>query len=355
MMTVTKRVRKFTPILLLIGWVVSIFDIGPAFSQQREQEVTYEAGFYYTVEKGDTLWDISQRFNDTPWQWPDLWQKNDQITNPHWIYPGERIRLYRKSDKQKYQVAEKPEPAIEPRIETQPETQKPKPDVHLLFADIDKVGFIRKPAVRPDGQIFKVLEDKELISVDDIVYINHPETGDLTALTAGSRWTVYRTMAPKDNRDAEETIGTQHYFLGVLEVTQNESQYAIAKVINSYHAMKVGDLIMPYKPRSSEFLVKDSTPGIRGEIIASEDHTKLIGENVIAFIDKGKEDNIFPGQIYSISYQETAPVGAGGQPIDLLPVDVGSFVVLHTEKTTSTVYVIDASRKITPGQMIRTP
>jgi hypothetical protein len=238
-------------------------------------------------------------------------------------------------------------------VETQTQPAKPEPDVHFLFANIDRVGFIRKPAVKPDGQILKVLEDKKLISVDDIVYINNPEGANLSHLTPGSRWTIYRPMSPTDDRDSQETIGTQHYLLGVAEITQNESKYAIAKVINAFRAIKVGDQIMPYKPRSTDFLVKDSTPGIQGEIIVSEDHNQLIGEYVIAFIDKGKEDNIYPGQVYSISYQETAQ--SGGEQLTLSPVDIGSIVVLHTEETTSTVYVTDASRKITAGQMVRTP
>ena len=47
----------------------------------------------YTVKKGDTLWDISGMYLEAPWLWPDLWEVNPSIENPHLIYPGDRISL----------------------------------------------------------------------------------------------------------------------------------------------------------------------------------------------------------------------------------------------------------------------
>lgn len=351
-MKINASMQKCLTMVIFIGLFLSVGWFMPAFGEEPQKEVKYEAGFYYTVKKGDTLWDISQRFNDTPWQWPDLWKENDQLPNPHWIYPGERIRLFRKSDKHQYQDQNKSVPAVTPQVAVQ--QQKAEPEVHFLYARMSRIGFIRKPAVQPLGHIFSVIDNKKLISTGDVVYIGPPPGGPAHEFAPGSRFTVYRALKPTPEKNSEKVIGTQHLLLGVVEVTKIEPQYAIAKVIDIFRAIRPGDLLMAYKERSPEINVTDSTPGIMGELIASEEHAKLIGTGMVAFIDKGEVDNIRRGQQYTIYYQETKEI-KGKESVTLAPVDMGSLVVLHTEKTTSTVYITDASRKITPGEKIRTP
>lgn len=354
-----KRFHRIVPVhAMSVSFILTILcwpAVAVSADPKTGQDVEYESGFYYTVKPGDTLWDISQRFSDSPWQWPDLWHENEQIPNPHWIYPGERIRLYRKTDREKQGITPK-EPKTIPQVQASAPEQKQVPEVHYYYSRMDRVGFIRKPPVKPNGEIFKAIEGKKMISIDDVVYIRDQQGGAVTDLTPGSRWTIYRTLAPTEGEKAIETIGTQHYLLGTLEIQRNEGQYAIAKVINSYRKIQIGDLIMPFKENIPEVVVSDSTSGIVGKIIASEDHTRLIGEQVIAFIDKGEQDNILPGQIYSIFEQETAMLGPKKKnPVLLQPVNIGSLIVLHTEKTTSTVLITDAKRKITPDTKIRTP
>jgi len=48
----------------------------------------------YTVQRGDTLWDLAEEFLDSPWLWPLIWQANPELVeHPHWIYPGEELYI----------------------------------------------------------------------------------------------------------------------------------------------------------------------------------------------------------------------------------------------------------------------
>ena len=349
------RCHAFAPMLLLIGCIFMITANTALAAESAQANMDYEAGFYYTVKKGDTLWDLSQHFSDSPWQWPDLWRENTQLTNPHWIYPGERIRLFRKTGLHQGE-ATKQVPTIAPQVEASQPVEKQTPQVDFIFPSIDRIGFIRTPPVVPEGIIFKSMDNKKLISSDDIVYIR-PETEDEDAQSdfiPGSRYTVYRNLDPLSEK-LSTVSGDQHFFSGIIEITKNNTEYAMAKVIEQFGAILVNDKLMPYEPRQPIIPVIDSTPGIQGKIIAAENHSSIMGDLAIAFIDKGRQDNIQIGQVYNIYYQETATQNTGGKSITLDPVDIGTVFVLHVENETSTVVLTSSSRKISPGQPIRTP
>ena len=332
-----------------------------AFSQEIQETIDHEAGFYYTIQRGDTLWDLSDSFFDTPWFWPELWKENDQIPNPHRIYPGERIRLFQKkgTDTFTLKMPEQENMAQETSSDTemaQTDVQEPeKETVYYMYPSIDAIGFIRKEAVDPLGYIFKAKEDKLLIKEGDTVYINYAGKDD-SQIMQGGRYAVYRKLDPTKDHKRNKILGGQYYVLGAVEVVKKEADFFIARVVKSYRAIEVNDFILPYIKRSPKIPVTESVKDLVGKIIISEDHLELIGDFTTAFIDKGADDNVAPGQIYSLFYQEKEALNPGGKKsVALDPVDYGKLIVLHTEKNTSTVLVTQADRHASPGTLIRTP
>lgn len=351
-MKIEKRCCTLGPMLLLISWFLIASTLPAIADEATGQAIDYEAGFYYTVKKGDTLWDLSQKFSDTPWQWPDLWHENKQLPNPHWIYPGERIRLFRKTEQHRISETASKEVTVVPQAQADAPA---KPHVDFFYGNIDRVGFIRKPAVDPLGVIFKSLGDKRLISKNDSVYIRYAEPGSDESFTLGTRMTVYRALPPTDDSGSIDDIGTQHLLVGLVEVTKKEAEFAVAKVVKSYRAIRLEDMLMPYEPQKPDIAVIDSTPGIDGRIISGENHNQLLSDHYIAFIDKGAKDDIKPGQVYQLYKQQKAPVGFSGRMADLDRTSSGSVLILHTEKTTSTVVITHNTQKITPGDRFQTP
>jgi LysM domain len=341
---VCKRKSQVMTVLCILAAMI-IFPVN-LFGQETTKTVEQETGFYYTVHKGDTLWGLSSRFSDNPWLWPDLWSENRQISNPHWIYPGERIRLFHLKGVKtfaKKNLVENPSKAEEPAKEM----------LYYFYSPINRIGFIRKHPITPYGTIFKVRDDKDLISVGDTVYIR-PDAGH--SLVPGTRYTVYRALPPIVDQQTKALIGTQHYLTGVVEIEKKEPKFVVAMVVHSYRTIAVNDLLMPYKKRSPRIALVQSKTGLTGEIIGSEEREDNMGDHSVAFIDKGDQDGIKIGQSYSIYYQEQGnPGGSSNENISLTPVVYGSVLVLHTEKSTSTVLITQAEQSVHPGTKIESP
>lgn len=381
---------RLSSITLLCTFVLLFFSTQPctaseegetsAIKQQTEtaseegktSEIEQETIFYYTVKKGDTLWDISKHFFDSPWLWPELWSKNNQILNPHLIYPGNRIRIYKKdgvivitqvTEKEALAAIEAPDEIQEPSplpalpakstieqsefVDKKPEKESP----FFEYTNIDNIGFIREKSADSDAYIFKMKGDKTLISKDDIVYLKQKDNAP-NALIPGSLYSIFEILEnPIMDDISKKYIGMQHNIKGVVEITeilQKDPMIAEGRVASTFREVNIGDLLMPYKRRSPKITLTESPEGIDGKILVTQTHKRIFADDTIAFIDKGEQDGIRPGQRYNIYYEEN---------LDEIvkKIDIGSLIVLHTEKTTSTVFITKSNKALEPGFKIRTP
>ncbi|WP_242112686.1 LysM peptidoglycan-binding domain-containing protein [Luteimonas aquatica] len=130
----------------------------------------------YVVKRGDTLWDIAGRFLQRPWLWPEIWQANPQIRNPHLIYPGDVISLAYLDRVQQAQVQQGP------RTEAQPINAIPLADVEKFLKDLRVVdSFEQLPYV------VGLEEDRLRSTQGRVAYIR-----GWAAATPGDRFLVVR-------------------------------------------------------------------------------------------------------------------------------------------------------------------
>lgn len=329
--------------------IPSLFSLSDALAgDDHTVTVEQEAGYYYTVRKGDTLWDLSNRFFDAPSQWPELWKENHQISNPHWIYPGDRLRVFQGNWQNGYAT-----------VSNSANYSLGSGASHLneagffVYSGMDRIGFIREDPMTPFGTIFKTDEDKTITATDDVVYIKPAAN---TPLPVGSRFTTYRVFNPLIEKKTKKEIGVQHYLTGIVEITQSNAKVAVGKIVSAYREIRVNDHLMPYRSRPAEVKLQESRADLSGKLLISEENTIEIGDNTIAFIDKGDNDGVQPGQVYEIFDQQFTRLDPKSEEMVALPaVDYGKCLVLHTEKTTSTILITEARRNIQPGLFIRTP
>ncbi len=328
------KLMILTGVSLLVAMIL-LFPFN-CFAEKQADSSSFKAGFYYTVKKGDTLWGLSEHFSDSPWKWPDLWSDNKQVANPHLIYPGEKIRIFYKDCLDKMEI----------------ENGVKAPDFSV-YPQISRTGFIRKVPVSPVGTIFKVQDDKVMISVGDLVYIRE-EKG--IHFVKGRKYMVYRTINPHADGLTDRYVGIQHYMLGLVEVYKNEEGFALANVIKSFRTIEKNDLIMPYEEVLPHIELKPGKQGLDGEIIISEEHEEMFGSTSIAFIDRGVKDGVTQGQQYSIYSQDEGSLrGPDDEKILLPPEEIGFLLVLRTESETSTVLITKSERIIESGSGICYP
>jgi len=285
----------------------------------------------YTVQKGDTLWSISARFLQRPWEWPEVWQANPQIHNPHLIYPGDVISLSYVNGRARLGVSGQ-DGFGGPRIRATSVDDAIKP---VPLTDIE--AFLKKPRIISDED-FKhaphvvAIEDHHLNgATGQLVYVRGLDApaGQQFALVRplGRYYEVTSKDAPTqiyresldrdDNRPAmlwkdgpwHFTLHGDVHFLGyeviqygVVQVTKAGNP-ASTLVMSSDIEVRPGDYVLPVDNTPFDFQYvphppRQLPPGIR--VIAFTDALNAVGRLQVVSISNGAADGVENGQVYSI-------------------------------------------------------
>ena len=244
--------------IYLVGILVFVFCLLLFLSAQEKKD----GGEIYTIQKGDTLWDISAKFLKDPFLWPKLWQRNPYITNPHWIYPGRPITLVPLEEPKKVAEERKKEPpppkvvVVEkqaPPVEAKPEV-KPPEEKPLGWPDIRSAGFVSDLDYRGIGVILDSKEGKNLMSAGDITYLAFKTDEQILV---GDKYTVFRGSDQMIRHpQTGKRIGRKYNIMGNVQIIDLFGNFYTAKVIEAFDAIEKGDMIKPYQKDKMEGFVE---------------------------------------------------------------------------------------------------
>ncbi len=310
---------------------------------------TAEEGQIYTVKKGDTLWDLSQRFIDDPYYWPNVWANNPDITNPHLIFPGQKLRIldgrleiipaYTEPEQTEAKPAEAAEPATEAAAE----------EAVTIRSTGTGDGFILTNE-QTLGTVVDSVDNRVLLTKGDLVFV---KMIDLSAVQIGDTYGLYQRGEAITHPVSKKKLGTMMYNLGFLQVTEIKGNTVVAKIGQVYREVTRGAELFEYLPHRSELTLKQAVDQ-QGTLIASQQHKIAQGTDDIIYIDLGREQQIESGNLLYISRPRHVSAELLKQAGDLeLPDEVlGAAVVIETKNRTSSALIIKSVNAIHIGDNI---
>lgn len=317
----------------------------------------------YTVQKGDTLWDISGKFLNRPWYWPEIWQINSQIENPHLIYPGDVLRLVYIDGKPfitrnkygKRTVRLSPETRIEELNRAIPTIPLDIIDPHLTKNRILNVGEY------PSSPYIVGINDSHMSAgADNSIYVMgiDKESTD-TAYGIYRRGKAYRNPANK-----KEVLGYEAIYLGEGFLERKGSPATIyvekskAEILKGHRTIPIDrDKIV-----DANFLPKASTANRHGSIIGvltsgMQPGVSMVGAMDVVIIDLGLDDGAEAGDVFNI-YQkgETVKDPIRKNKMVKLPNEIsGNLMIFRPFKRLSYALVMDAQTMLRVGDVVKSP
>ncbi len=380
------QVRK--SITALAFFVIS----GAASGQPAQAPLTLkpDAPDRYVVVPGDTLWGISERYTDSPWRWPELWNMNkEQIQNPHLIYPGYVILLDRAKGtltiaqpgtqpgtQPGSQPGSRPgaAPGTAPGTAAQPSgTVKlgprvrsgllPPEEIPSIPASVIEPFLTRPLVIEPDGldkapTIVATQANSVLLSAGNTAYVRG------IAGLVDENWYVYRPGKPLVDPDTNQTLAYEAIYLGTARVTRAGDP---ATVVLTSAVQEVGpgdklvaaNVVRPinYAPHSPATFLKGRVMSIYGGL----DKVGEAGPLSIITINRGRADGLEVGHVLALyalggtARDTSKPRGAPDAFIRLPDERSGLSFVFRVFDRVSYALVMNITRPVTALDVVQTP
>ncbi|HEY0748758.1 MAG TPA: LysM peptidoglycan-binding domain-containing protein [Steroidobacteraceae bacterium] len=318
----------------------------------------------YVVKKGDTLWGVAKVFLRDPWYWPEIWQVNPQIKNPHLIYPGDTLRLVFIDGQPRVVMLQRGDAArVEPRVRSQPLESA---ITTIPYATV--AAFMSKPSVLDRDQIKHapyLLATRDLhvvMSEGDTLYAR----GFANPAELGTHYNVIRVGDALIDPDDHRVLGYDGIFTGSGHVTRQGDPTTLV-MTESTRESRAGDkLIAGGVDVPLDFIPSAPRSMTNGRIIAVSDGVTVIGQYEVVVVNRGARDGLAPGNVLGVF--DTGPVvrdtdkkgffnldTLGAKKVRLPSERTGTFMVFKTFDNISYGLIMEATNMIRVGDKVQNP
>ncbi|MCJ8338392.1 MAG: LysM peptidoglycan-binding domain-containing protein [Pseudomonadales bacterium] len=330
---------------ILIFWII-VF--APVLNAQSILKSDYPNE--YVVKKGDTLWDISAVFLKSPWLWPQIWENNSQIVNPHLIYPNDVIYLRYRNGQPYLSTSKLGEEKLGPKIRVAGRFSAvsaiPKIALQSFVSGHRIVG---AQAASKMPYILAGAGLRELIASGDEVYIRGVLDPDYNS------YHIYRLGKTYGAEHGLSTENTEIIKVGSLDIISKQGEIARALVTKSKGLIVKGDIIV----RSNELSLKPlyhlaaAPGGLEGKVIAAVNDAYQIAKYDGVVINLGANSSIYPGHVFNII---KAPIQVKDprtqELITIASQPSAVLMVVNVFENLSYGIVLSASDAVSPGDSL---
>jgi hypothetical protein len=327
-------------VLFLLALVVFL----PCLVMANEQEEPT----IYIIKRGDTLWGLSERFIKDPHYWPNMWSKNDEITNPHVIYPGQKVKVF--SDHLEFVPGETAAKQAAPAAAKAADIFQGIAE-ERVFTIRGGEGYLLEKDNKPSGLVIGAHNDRITNGVDDIVFT---DIGTTNGARGGEKFSIFRDEGPVSHPVTSEIMGRKIIPLGTLQLTDVEQKASRAIITKNFKEISSGSFLLPYhNGRPHEVTLKMATRDLKGYIIESYSGTQIIAAGDIVYIDLGSASGATAGNMLYIVRDVTLDKSISPRQVERLPQELlGALVILETGKKTATALVVKSIDSIYKGDKL---